>query len=97
MNDFFVAETGGKSFVIFNSQPLSDEPVTDEDIFPCTAHGEEMSFARSAAWSSGCFWFFVVIDTGIALINVGKNDGVFCKKKSWKFIEAYLNARVRFR
>lgn len=96
MRDVFVAETSGKSFVLFNSQPLSDEPVTDVDMCYCDAHGEEMKAARSAAWSSGCYWFFVVLATGIALINVERNSGVFCRKKSWKFIEAYLNARVRF-
>jgi hypothetical protein len=96
MSDVFVAETSGKSFVLYNDQELSDEPVTDEDIFPCKAHGEEMKSARSEAWSSGCYWFFVILATGIALINVETNEGMFCRKKSWKFIEEYLNARVRF-
>ena len=96
MRDVFVVETSGKSFVLFNSQPLTDEPIGDEDLSFCKAHGEEMKSARSAAWSSNCVWFFVVLSTGIALINVEKFSGVFCRKKSWKFIEAYLNARVRF-
>ena len=96
MSDVFVAETSGKSFVLYNDQELSDEPVTDEDMVYCEAVSEEMKKARSEAWSSGCWWFFVVLREGIALISVENNRGVYCKKKSWKFIEAYLNARVRF-
>ena len=96
MSDVFVAEMRGKSFVLYNDQELSDEPVTDDDMVYCEAISDEMKKARSEAWSSGCFWFFVVLSTGIALINVETSHGVFCKKKSRKFIEAYLNARVKF-
>ncbi len=49
-----------------------------------------MGHARAAAWSSDVRWFFVVLESGIALINVASNRGIFCGKKSWRFIEAYL-------
>ena len=96
MSDFFVAETNGKSFIVYNAQPLTDEPVTDEDMVYCEAHGEEMMRARSEAWSSGAWWYFVILDAGIILMSVDAHRGVLCKKKSYKFIEAYLNARVKF-
>lgn len=96
MSDIFIPDVNGKSFVLYNDQELSDEPVTDQDMVYCEATSEEMKKARSEAWSSGCFWFFVVLNEGIALINVGTNRGVFCRKKSWKFIEAYLDAKVSF-
>ena len=92
MSDVFVAELCGKSFVLYNEQPLSDEPVSDEDMVYCEAHGEEMARARSEAWSSGAWWYFIVFRTGIALMSVVTNHGVFCRKKSWRFIEAYLDA-----
>ena len=99
MSDIFIAETNGKSFRVFNlpDEPLTDEPVTDVDmIFDVEAKGEEMQLARSQAWSCGSLWFFVVFSTSIVLINVETGRGVLCKKKSYKFIEAYCDAPVNF-
>jgi hypothetical protein len=90
VSDIFVSETSRRSFVLYNDQPLSDESVTDEDMVYCEARGEEMKRARSEAWSSGCWWYFVVLESGIILMNVDTNRGVLCRKKSWKFIEAFL-------
>ena len=90
MSDFFVAETNNKSFVLFNAGELSDEPVTDADMVHVTAHGDEMKAARSAAWSSGAWWYFFCLDAGLLLMSVDTHRGVLCKKKSYKFIEAFL-------
>lgn len=99
MSDIFVAETNGKSFPVFNlpDEPLTMETVTDADmVFNVEAKGETMKIARNQAWSCGSLWFFVVFDNGIVLINVETNKGILCKKKSYKFIEAYCDAHVRF-
>jgi hypothetical protein len=93
MADLFFAEPNSRSFVLFNAQPLSDEPVTDSDMAPVEAHGEEMNVARAAAWSSGVWWYFVILEAGILLMSVATHHGVICKKKSWKFIEGYLDYR----
>jgi hypothetical protein len=96
LEDVFCAELNGKSFVLYNNQPLSDEPVSDEDIFYCTAHGEKMKKAQSEAWSANAQWFFVILDAGIILVNAATMRGVLCRKKSFRFIEAYLDAPGRF-
>lgn len=92
MSDFFFAETGDKSFIVFNDQPLSDEPITDSDmIFDVEARGEEVKAARSAAWSSNVLWYFIILTGGILLMNVETNHGILCRKRSWRFIESYLS------
>ncbi len=88
--DLFFAEPNEMSFVVFNASPLSDEAVTDEDMAPCEARGLEMGAARSAAWSANVRWYFVILASGIILMNVASNCGILCRKKSYKFIEAYL-------
>ena len=91
MADYFIAEAGNRSFAIFNVDELSDEPVTDADMIAVEAHGDEMNAARSATWSSNAWWYFVVLNDGIILMSVDTNRGVMCRKKSWKFIDAFVN------
>ena len=75
-------------FVVFNDGELSMEEIDTTDLTPCSAKAGS-SFA-SAAWSCNCSWYFVITDDGIALLNVYTNKGFFCRKKSAKFIELFL-------
>lgn len=99
MSDWFIAEGNGKSFPVFNlpDEPLTLEPVTDADmVFDVEAKGNEMKEARSQAWSCNSCWYFVVFDNGILLMSVESNRGILCKKRSYKFIEAYCDSPVSF-
>ena len=93
--DLFFAEPNNRSFIVFNDQALSDEPLTDVDmVFDVRAKSEEMQAARSAAWSSNVRWYFVILEAGIILMSVDTDLGVLCRKKSWRFIESYLDYRL---
>jgi hypothetical protein len=95
MSDLFFAEPGNKSFIIFNAQALSDDAITEEDMILVVAHGAEMEAARSAAWSSNIWRYFVILNAGIILMDVDTNRGILCRKRSWKFIDAFVDPRRR--
>ncbi len=82
----------GREFVAFGCYALSDEAITDADILPCIvgAHSTE----ASQAWSANCFWYFRNTEAGIVLAQPGKSKAVICLKKSWKFIEAFMEAPI---
>lgn len=94
---WFFPELNGKSFVLFNDSRLSGEPVTDADLEFVNITGNAVLAAKSATWSSGAYWFFVVRENDIMLLNTGNAEGVLCRKKSWRFIEAFLDAPLKFR
>ncbi len=77
-----------KDFIVFNSEPLTDEEVAPEDIktidYFCSPQVE------SIVWSSNCKFFFVVSGIGLALFKLNSNKGWLCRKKSFKFIELFL-------
>jgi hypothetical protein len=83
-----------KGFLLFNDSPLSDEPVSDADMQTIEIDGDEPRHLRSCAWSSGVNWLFVIRAEDILLLNVGSIRGVLCRKKSYKFIEAFIEAPV---
>lgn len=84
-----------RDFVLYGSgrsELLSDETITGLDIVAMVATDtQENRRHRSEAWSSDVDWYFVVMPTGIALINVATNRGLFCRKRSWRFIEAFVD------
>ena len=88
--DWFVAEFD-RSFVIFGDDgQLSMEPVNAADLKPIEVARKSSSYA-SAAWSSGCNWYFVVMAKGIALLNLD-GCGFYCEKRSAMFFDMFLNA-----
>lgn len=81
----------GCDFVIFNDQALNFEPIIAEDI---TRIEMECGYGpASMAWSSGCNYYFIVQDDGIALLNVHSKRGLLCRKKSARFIEMFLETQ----
>ena|GEM_PF-5431329 len=85
------ADTGKRSFILFNDSPLSDETVSDADMDYVDVTGEAVQAAKSAAWSSNVYWFFIIREDDILLLNTGNPHSVRCRKKSWKFIEAFVD------
>ncbi len=79
-----------KDFIVFNSEILTDDEITPEDIkiihYACDPEVE------SIVWSSNCKFFFVVSDIGLALFSTNAHRGWLCRKKSFKFIELYLQS-----
>lgn len=85
---------GPPIFPVFNDHLLTSmEPVTGDDIVPfIRSDNADMNFATSAAWSSDCEWFFVVLPEGIALWNVYSRKGLLCQKISGAFIGHCLDS-----
>jgi hypothetical protein len=82
---------GPPVFPVFNEglRELVDEPVANVDIVPfIRSDNADMNFAASAAWSSGCEWYFVILPEGIAFWNVYSRNGLLCTKHSFRFVEA---------
>ena len=82
----------GREFVAFNCETLSDEPITDADIRPCTVLPD--SIEASQTWSAGCLWYFINTDAGIVLAQPGESRAVVCLKRSWAFLEAFIEAPI---
>jgi hypothetical protein len=80
----------GRTFAAFNCGRLTDEPITDADILPI--HLVKNSNEANETWSSGLDWYFKNTDAGIILARPGADTGLICLKKSWKFLEAFLDA-----
>lgn len=88
----FFAMGGGKDFALFNDGPLSSEPFSDEDLVPIDIpRGSPLS---SWTWSCNAAWFFVIMDAGIALLNVYSNKGILCRKKTYRFVEAFADTPI---
>lgn len=86
---------GPPCFPIFNDRELSMEPITPADIVPFERRdSEDMNFAASAAWSSGCRWYFVILPEGIALLNVYDRRGLLCQKHSAEFIDVAMKTKM---
>lgn len=82
---------GPPCFPVFNDRELSMEPIQAGDVAPFErSESEGMKFAASAAWSSDCEWYFVILPEGIVLLNVNDRRGLLCKRHTAKFIEACL-------
>jgi hypothetical protein len=77
-------------FIVFNMQELSFEPVDLSDIASVKIDGMEK--LRSAAWSSDAKFLFIIQKEGIYLLNPYDNTGFFCRKKSYKFFELFLES-----
>lgn len=89
----------GRDFVLFNADVrLSDEQVSDLDIVPINPPMNLLlKECASASWSAGCDWCFICSSGGILLLNVLNDTGMFCRKPSYKFIEAFIDAPTRRR
>lgn len=96
-NDWLIQEPHNQNLVLFNVSSLSDEPVSDEDLVRINVHGPEMYAARCATWSAGASWFVVGLPDCLVFANAHTGSGVMCRKRSWKLIEAYLDAPIRRR
>lgn len=91
MSDNVYQNGGGKDFVVFNDGELTMEPITAEDLFFITV--PRGSRRASETWSCAIYWYFIVTEAGIILCNVHSEEGVFCRKRSAKFIEMFLEHR----
>ena len=83
----------GYSLAMFNITDLTGEHISDADIVPIRLR--KGTKEESGAWSAGCAWYFVVTEAGIILAQPHVDTGVLCLKKSWRFIEAFLEAPLR--
>lgn len=84
---------GDRNFVLYNlglHDTLTADPVDDGDLVPISVKAG--SKYASETWSCGINWYFMVIPTGIALLSVHTNRGFFCTKRSWRFIELFIEA-----
>ena len=82
-----------QNFVVFNDGPLSLEPISDADIKLIEV--KPGSKCESKAWSCNAVWYFVIRRDDIILVNVHTRKGYLCRKKSAKFIEAFLEAPLK--
>ena len=79
-----------RPFIVFNDDgTLTMEPVLAADLEPIKI--VQSSFGADCAWSSDCKFYFIVMDKGIALLDL-KGHGWFCKKRSAMFFELFLTA-----
>ena len=69
--------------------------MTGADIKECEAHGPEMGHARAAAWSSDVRWFFVVLESGIALINVASRYAGYSAERKLALHRSIFATRTR--
>ena len=91
MSDWICQDAGpGRVFAVFNAWVLSTDPVSDIDISPCQVPRRTRYAAE--AWSAGCDWYFVVTPLGIVLARPGDTEGRICRKLSWRFITAFIEA-----
>lgn len=79
---------GHENFVVFNDQPLSFEPISDGDIKDVEV--KPGSKCESKAWSCNAVWYFVIRHNDIICVNVHTRKGLLCRKKSARFIEAFI-------
>ena len=81
-----------RNFVAFDCDQLSDESISDLDIRPIRV--DKSSKEASETWSSGCAWYFSAREYGIVLARPGAETGVICLKRSWRFLEAFIEAPI---
>lgn len=80
-----------RCFIVFNDTPdLTMEQICDSDIREVRWAAGSNRFA-DCAWSSDCSWYFIIVEAGIFLFHLD-GTGRFCRKRSAKFIEAFLDA-----
>ena len=87
--------SGFENLVVFNDQPLTFEPVGDDDIKQIEV--KPGSACSSKAWSCNAVWYFVIRHHDIILVNVHTNKGFLCRKKSAAFIQAFLDLPTKKR
>jgi hypothetical protein len=88
---FISVDSKQKDFIVLNGdEQLTDELITEEDIDFVEINN--IGEIKSMAWSCNAKWTFVIQPDCIYLINTYDNLAVRCKKKSWQFIELYINA-----
>ena|ERR1035441_5110347 len=92
--DTFFAE-GRKSFIVFNDQELTMEPIVHGDLILVAASYHCAAHLANEAWSSNCEWYFIVLPDGIALVNVYTLQGIFSSKKSAAFIQLFLDTQLK--
>lgn len=88
---FMSVDSKQKDFLILNGdEQLTDEIINENDIefVEIKNIGEIKSMARSCMAN----WTFIIQPDCIYLINTYNDLAVRCKKKSYKFIDMYLNA-----
>jgi hypothetical protein len=90
-NDWVSHDAGpGRYFVVYNDNDLTDEMISDKDIQPIQVNPANRESAE--AWSADLDWYFKVTEAGIILARPGAKEGVICLKRSWRFIEAFIEA-----
>jgi len=81
----------GREFVAYGcDDSLTSEPISDADILPIQLAPD--SKESSEAWSCDCQWYFKATEYGIVLARPGEKNGMICLKRSWRFVEAFLDA-----
>lgn len=92
MSDWISQDGGrGREFVVFcDDDHWTDEPISDADF----EHWKGGAFndMASMAWSANADYYFVCLPAGVLIIPVGSDTGMLCRKKSWRLIEAFLDA-----
>ncbi len=92
--DWVIPGVAGRECAVFGDDgTLTMEPVTAEDLVQIAVTVPPSR--ASAVWSSGLEWYFEVTPGGIALLNIFRVSGWFCKKRSARFIEMFLDAPGR--
>lgn len=94
-NDSYIFVDGKRNFIVFNaSLKMTFEEVTDKDIFFIKRPVGNFNSIRSAVWSSNVNWFFLLRNDGIYLMNIWSDDIIWCKKRSFKFVDYFGKAPV---
>lgn len=93
MSKHWIALELSRPFVVFNDDDtLTIDPVSSDDLEPIKL--EQGSFYASCAWSSDCKFYFIIMDEGIALLDI-YGDGWFCRKRSAMFFKLFIDAPYR--
>lgn len=92
-DSYLFAVDGKKDFIVYNINhyKLSNETINKGDLVELSIHNKDIQKLKSEAWSSNCKFFFVLQNEGIYLFNFRNNIVWLCKKRSFKFIEIYLD------
>lgn len=80
---------GGRDFIFFNDGDLTMEPIASDDL---QAVKVDSKLLASFAWSSNINFYFILLDGGLMCVHAPTGTGLLCRKKSAKFIEAFIDA-----
>lgn len=90
MAEHYIVLELARPFIVFNDDgTLTMDSVSADDLVPIKLdHGH---FYASCAWSSDCKFYFVIMDEGIALLDLN-GDGWLCRKRSAMFFKLFVEA-----